>query len=33
MNKQGDFVYWYPNIPHINYTDTKSTLFTIRWRD
>lgn len=33
MNTLGDFVYWYPNIPHINYTNTKSTLFTIRWRD
>ena len=29
----GDFVYWYPNAPHINSTNTKSTLFTIRWRD
>jgi hypothetical protein len=33
MNKQGDFVYWHPNVPHINYTNTKSTLFTIRWND
>lgn len=33
MNTQGDFVYWYPNLPHTNYTDTKSTLFTIRWLD
>jgi len=33
MNTQGDFVYWYPNLPHTNYTNTKSTLFTIRWLD
>jgi hypothetical protein len=33
MNKQGDYVYWNPNVPHTNYTNTKSTLFTIRWRD
>lgn len=33
MNTQGDFVYWYPNVPHINYTNEKSTLFTIRWLD
>ena len=33
LTNQGDFVYWYPNLPHTNYTDTKSTLFTIRWLD
>ena len=33
MNKQGDFVFWNPNIPHTNYTDIKSNLFTIRWVD
>ena len=33
LTKQGDFAYWFPNLPHTNYTDTKSTLFTIRWRD
>ena len=33
MNTQGDFVYWYPNLPHTNYTNTRSTLFTIRWVD
>ena len=33
MKQQGNFVYWNPNVPHINYTDVKSTLFTIRWRD
>ena len=33
LKKCGDFVYWYPNAPHINSTNTKSTLFTIRWRD
>ena len=29
----GDFVYFYPNVPHTNYTNTKSSLFTIRWCD
>ena len=33
LTNQGDFAYWYPNLPHTNYTDIKSTLFTIRWRD